>query len=767
MRKLLPLIPLLSLFGACSVKPSPATGDWMPLRLNPDSTMLYLEDYFMDASLIKSVKTPEGLTANIDSSGKQLWLKGNPERDISLLKMIVPGYELSLVVKKSLKVKARLEYPDPKKAHQIIFVAGDFNGWTPSSDSMYFDPTKGSWILEKYLNPGEHSYRLHFDDLEQLDGKNPEQKENGLGGVNSVWSAGEMEKAAQIRLQFDGKTIFSASTERPEDWIVLYNNQVILEKDSSNRINLTSDEVFGDGLLHIYAGNQEALVPVKKGHFVIDGFEMTRQDRHRMIMYFVMLDRFFNGKPDNDPRPLDSVIYRAQFLGGDINGLGAWLADGYFEDLNVNSICISPISSNPKGAWGLWDRGGMRTRFSAYHGYWPISFSGIDPRFGSELDLRELIRLAHREDKNIILDFVAHHVHIEHPLYKDHPDWVTPIHLPDGSLNTERWDEFRFTTWVDAFLPTLDMSRPEVCDATTDSAMYWFHTFDLDGLHHDATQYVPNKYWRMLTRKMRTEVGRTGEKSIFQIGESHGSAELIDSYLGSGLMDAQIDFNLYDAALRCFAFDKSAKENASSYENLARTLRESIRNYGPHHLMGNISGNKDKPRFVSLADGSVRPDEDTRLAGYSRKIRHRNSKAFRQLAMMMAFNYMIPGIPVVYYGDEIGMPGANDPDNRRMMRFDSLSPDELKLRSTVSELGKIRSSSMALMYGSTEVENYRNYLCVQRKYGNETILAYWSKSGAEVPLPEGSKWELISGNGHIESGRAIIDPLSYIILKQN
>jgi cyclomaltodextrinase len=204
---------------------------------------------------------------------------------------------------------------------------------------------------------------------------------------------------------------------------------------------------------------------------------------------------------------------------------------------------------------------------------------------------------------NVILDFVAHHVHKEHPLFQEHPDWVTPLVLPDGTINTERWDEHRLTTWFDIFLPTWDFARPEVREALADSAIFWLKEFELDGFRHDATKHVPEEFWRKLTSRIKNEIDRP----IYQIGETYGNPELIGSYVNSGQMDAQFDFNLYDAAVDVFA-------NANSgFQNLRRVLEESLQNYGSHHLMGNITGNQDRARFASYADGSVLFSEDAKL----------------------------------------------------------------------------------------------------------------------------------------------------------
>ncbi|HAG48904.1 MAG TPA: alpha-amlyase, partial [Cryomorphaceae bacterium] len=87
----------------------------------------------------------------------------------------------------------------------------------------------------------------------------------------------------------------------------------------------------------------------------------------------------------------------------------------------------------------------------------------------------------HGRNMNVLLDYVANHVHLDHPVYKEHPDWATSLYLPDGSLNTERWDEHRLTTWFDTHLPTLDLRRPEVVEPMTDSALIWMTEFGIDG----------------------------------------------------------------------------------------------------------------------------------------------------------------------------------------------------------------------------------------------------------------------------------------------
>ena len=106
----------------------------------------------------------------------------------------------------------------------------------------------------------------------------------------------------------------------------------------------------------------------------------------------------------------------------------------------------------------------------------------IDNRFGNKAAMDELLKTAHANNMNVILDYVAHHVHQDHPLYKQKPEWTTPLYLPDGTMNTEKWDEHRLTTWFDTFLPTWKFADHALVEALTDTAMYWVENYDPYGI---------------------------------------------------------------------------------------------------------------------------------------------------------------------------------------------------------------------------------------------------------------------------------------------
>ena len=149
--------------------------------------------------------------------------------------------------------------------------------------------------------------------------------------------------------------------------------------------------------------------------------------------------------------------------------------------------------------------------------------------------------------------------------------------------------------------------------------------------------------------------------------------------------------------------------------------------------MGNISGNQDRARFISYASGDVRFDEDAKKAGWTREIGMSDTTAYNKLAMLQAFNLTTPGIPCIYYGDEYGSIGGNDPDNRKMMEFQGLDEHEKNLKKRVSELINLRRNSMALQYGSTKVVRADSeVLIIERVYFDEKVTVIFNKS--ETPV---------------------------------
>jgi glycosidase len=232
----------------------------------------------------------------------------------------------------------------------------------------------------------------------------------------------------------------------------------------------------------------------------------------------------------------------------------------------------------------------------------------------------------------------------------------------------------------------------------------------------------------MLTRKVKDQTRDTGRR-IYQIGETYGSAELIGSYLGTGLLDAQFDFNLYDKAIVAFGKDDAG------FKDLIQVAEEGLDQYGAHHLMGTITGNQDRPRFASLAEGTVRWEEDHKLAGWTRDIQREGIRGHQAMRMLTAFNMSMPGVPCIYQGDEYADVGGNDPDNRRMVRFDDLDVEEYRTRAMASEWIQLRRSRMSMLYGSTELKEVQPQLLrITRQYLGERTTVFINTSNAGLSL---------------------------------
>ncbi len=497
----------------------------------------------------------------------------------------------------------------------------------------------------------------------------------------------------------------------------------------------------------------DVLIPLEYGEIITDPALLKRTDKQTQIIYSVLVDRFFNGNVENDWKiNSPEVLPKVDYWGGDLAGITQKINEGWFDTVGVTTIWISPITQNPYDAWGQNEN--PKTKFTGYHGYWPIYITKVDKRFGTEDELRELLSTAHDDNKNVILDYVANHMHINSPTLKAHPDWVTSNVTPDGRPNFQLWDEFRLTTWFDRHIPSLNLENPVVCDQMTDSALYWMKNFEFDGFRHDATKHIPEGYWRMLTGKLLDSVP---DRRLYQIGETYGSLSLINSYVKPGMLDAQFDFNVYDT----YIWATTTEEG--SFVDLSNTVSASLNAYGYHNLMGYITGNHDRARYVSIAGGALKPGEDFKLAGWVRDIDAGDPVSYSKLKVLHAMNMTLPGIPCIYYGDEYGQPGANDPDNRRWMRFGGYTADEQGVFECVKELAAMRKSSMPLLYGDYRLLlAERDIMAYMRAYMGDYVIVVLNRGGdnhiISLELPKGFEYNG-STQLNVEAG-----PYSYRII---
>jgi len=431
------------------------------------------------------------------------------------------------------------------------------------------------------------------------DPDNPDKTDNGFGNFNSILTVkhdGIIKYPRIYTIKKYDTSFFVTSNINIENYVVLWQNKE-LGSDSyiinNNKLMVTIPEEASKqkrSFIRIWGYNEagysnDLLIPLEYGNVFFETSKLTRNDLEASIMYFILTDRFLNGNPSNDDPILEEgVNAKLNYYGGDIRGIINKIKDNYLPSLGINSLWISPLSQNPTHAE---TKDGQK--YTGYHGYWPTVSTRIDHRMGKRSDLFELVEKAHEQKINIILDYVSNHVHRENIVYEKNKDWATPLYLPDGSKNIKRWEEHRLTTWFDEFLPTLDYSNPEVIDTMTEFALFWIYNYDLDGFRHDATKHIQYEFWRKLSKKLKKVVMFKRNKRLYQIGETFGGRDLINSYIGSGMLDGQFSFNVYYEMRAAFAKDNK------SFKNLATALKQDLEKFGYHNLMGYITGNHDLP----------------------------------------------------------------------------------------------------------------------------------------------------------------------------
>lgn len=737
--------------------------------LETGENRIFLQDFILNPADIDSVtSSSSSLTCDLSVDKLNVTLTAKPEIEQFVdVKIWVKGMAYSLPCRKTDKMDFEFTFDAQGKKYKRVQIAGQMNDWTASRTPDLQLNDNGIYSVKLHLSPGTYLYQMSLDGEQSHDVNNPNKVDNGFGKYNSILQVqGKTDSFPVLSTnEFTTSKIMISTQNKVNKVFVYWQNSLLPDNFVKNINGLITFDIPSEAhelkrsFIRVWACNEygvsnDVLIPLHKGEVLTDTKKITRADKHAQIMYFMLVDRFKNGDKTND-KPLNrpDVNPKVDYWGGDLAGLQQKIEDGYFEKLGVNTLWISPLNQNPTEPYGYYAP--KNTKFAGYHGYWPVSSSKVDSRFGSNDELKTLVQKAHDYQVSVLLDYVANHVHEEHPLYKQHPEFATNLYLPDGTLNVEKWDEHRLTTWFDTFMPSLDFSNPEVVKMMTDSALFWLKEFKLDGFRHDACKHINEEFWRELTLKMKKE---NDGLAPYQIGETYGSPGLIASYLTTGMLDGQFDFNVYDIANTTFA-----GVGGSNLKQVETILKASLKMYGNHNLMGYISGNHDKPRFMAYASGDIKFGEDAKAAGWNREIGITDSTAYDKFLLFHVFNLTIPGIPVIYYGDEIGMTGGNDPDCRRMMRFEGWNKRENKLWNNIAKLTSMRKNNPALIYGDfINIKNTGDTWVYARKYFDKEAIVFINNSSRnctfDVELPKmlnGDNLKAIFGTQFGRSGQKI------------
>ena len=414
------------------------------------------------------------------------------------------------------------------------------------------------------------------------------------------------------------------------------------------------------------------------------------------LIYMVMTDRFVNGNTSNDG-PSSGAEPEADWMGGDLEGVTQMIESGYFTDLGVNALWISPFNTNPAGSYMAADG---QHQVSGYHGYWPVEPRQVDPRFGGEEALTEMVDAAHNAGLRVMADFVVNHVHEDHVYAQEHPEWFN-----QGCIcGTEMcdWTERRLDCLFMDYMPDLDWKNRYASEQIIEDALWWAETFDLDGLRVDAVKHVDDHAITNLATRINERFEATGTdfylKGETAMGWSGHSLEdnaeqyqTINRYIGNDALDGQADFVLYHAVV-----DNVFTTGNMNYQHLDYWTNRSQDQYVDGAVMVPYLGSHDSSRYLSRIQ-----NDGTQWNQWEEQARPTtpSDSSYQSAKQGIAWLLTTPGAPMLYMGDEFGQHGGADPDNRRMLDF-NLNNGQQGLMNFTSEIANVRLENEALRRGT-------------------------------------------------------------------
>jgi glycosidase len=351
------------------------------------------------------------------------------------------------------------------------------------------------------------------------------------------------------------------------------------------------------------------------------------------VLYLIMTDRFAHAPQANAMQDLDRSDPRG-WHGGNLTGIEQHL--DYLHELGVTTLWTTPVASNA----------GMR---QSYHGYAATDLYAIDPHFGSLQDYQHLSDAVHARGMKLVIDLVPNHLGVQHPWVLDPPapDWL------HGTLQTHRSAQGDFLAIVDPHapeqarrdvtrgwftdgMPDMNQSNPLVSRYLIQNAMWWIETAHLDGIRLDTFPYVDRAFWHDFHTDLHSVYPH-----LTTVGEIFHRDPEVTSFFAGGVvhdgidtgLDTPFDFPIFFTLRDVLIHEKPMTE-------LATVLRQDSLYPHPERLVSFI-GNHDTTRFITEDNGSV-----------------------PKLKLALGLIAMLRGMPQIYSGDEIAMPGDKDPDNR-------------------------------------------------------------------------------------------------------
>ena len=400
------------------------------------------------------------------------------------------------------------------------------------------------------------------------------------------------------------------------------------------------------------------------------------------VIYHIFLDRFYPG----DGVPWQKPTNLSGFFGGTLRGVIQKL--DYIQSLGCNAIWLSPLFASP-----------------SHHGYDATDYYTVEPRFGTNAELIELIEKAHQRDVRVILDFVANHWSNHHPTFQE----------AQRDKNSEYRSWYTWQRWPDEYtsffgvkgMPQLNLRYKPTSDYLLKCAQYWLEN-GIDGYRLDYAPGPPHTFWADFRQACKAV-----NPDAFLFGEVVSHSETIASYIPH--FDGCLDFLLADALRKTFALETATLLEFEAFLAAHET-------YFPKDFsLPAFLDNHDMTRILYLAD------ED---------------KAKVRLAALVLFTLSAP--PIIYNGTEVGVSQRNPLGRFEEARLPMLWEDERdkNLLAYFQRLGALRKQFPLLASGKREVVhlNVQNgtYAYLRTLETNSVLIALNTgrrSATIDIPIP--------------------------------
>lgn len=409
-------------------------------------------------------------------------------------------------------------------------------------------------------------------------------------------------------------------------------------------------------------------------------------DWDEAVVYFMMTDRFFDGNESNNKASGADTYGKNPGLyhGGDFAGVTAKL--DYLQDLGVNTIWLTPIVENIAGVT-VTDEGKEDVPYNAaYHGYWASDFTKLNPTMGTTEEFKTMISEAHKRGMRIMVDIVVNHA--GYGTESTFADMLRDKSVSEGDIKSWQSD-----------LPDFATENADVRAKLVEWQTSWMKNYGVDYFRVDTVKHVDSTTWAAL-KNSTTEVN----PSFKMIGEYYGAGYASNgSTLGSGQMDADLDFDFNDQAT------SFVSGNISSVESFLSSRNTALNNA---YMTGQFLSSHDEDGFkASLMNGK----------------QYTEDKATSAALVAATLQLTAKGIPVIYYGEEVGLSGLNNypyQTNRYDMDFSKATKDNVTYQHYKNLLSIRNAYTDVFARGSRKVvasSNEEGYDVVSRSYGGTTL----------------------------------------------